>query len=384
MTKPWSKKEKSRVAKRLYDVCKRGAVNELSDLLTPLPSDKISLLLHSSNMAGGDDSGGHLSCLHAAASANQPAVVDFLLTHYYEYLFTDARQDYARTPLHEAALAGHPDVAAVLVRHGALVSAHTTRGRTPLMYASRGGHVAVVALLLDAGAHVDDQSETGITALYEAAKHGRRDAALLLVRRGANVNLGSQTQHMPLHVAISEGHLDVAECLIEAGADTAAADAMGVTVWHEAAGLGTVAMALLLRHNVPLGDKDVDVVLARHPFHYAAVEGHAAFCAALLAAHMVDVNMQDRDGCTALYYASANGHADVLRVLLGADADPNVASTRRTALHCAVMWQRDECVRLLLAHGAATETLDKDGRSPRETAAAFPAIAALFDKRTVE
>ncbi|CAK4086099.1 unnamed protein product [Aphanomyces euteiches] len=366
----WSKREKSRITKRIQTLCKTGPLNALVNALEPLSVDEASTVLRS-------QANEHLSCLHIAAASNQPLIVDYLLT-LYACLVPDARQDYARTPLHEAALHGHPEIVTVLLRHGALVSAHTTRGRTPLMYAARGGHTGVMTQLLTAGAGVDDQSETGITALYEAAKHGRLEALDLLIAHGAKLDLGSNTKHTPLHVSIGEGHLDVAERLIEAGASTSVQDAMGVSIWHEAAGVGTSALTLLRKHGVPLHDDHVDVVLARHPFHYAAVEGHAEFCAALLDAKMVDVNLQDIDGCTAVYYAAANGHVEVLRVLLEAGADPNIMSIRRSPLHCAVMWKREECVRMLIAHGALVDAKDKDGKTPQDIAHDNCAIAALL------
>ncbi|KAF0757388.1 hypothetical protein AaE_004287 [Aphanomyces astaci] len=337
MEKAWSRKEKARVQKHLQTLCKNGPVDDLTALLSSLSEDKVTTLLQAPS--GGSD---HLSCLHLAAAANQPSVVEYLLTKH-AFLFPDVRKDYARTPLHEASLHGHAAVVAVLLRHDAL-------------------------------------SETGLTALYEAAKHGRVGAIdILLAHPHVDINLGSHTKHTPLHIAIGEGHLDAAERLIQGGADTTVQDGMGVTLWHEAAGVeGVAAMDLLVHYHIPLHDDHVDVVLARHPFHYAAVEGHAAFCAALLAANMVDVNLQDVDGCTGLYYASANGHANVLKVLLDANADVNLASVRRTPLHCAVMWERSECVRLLLAHGASTTALDKDNRTAEEMAQAFPDVAALF------
>ncbi|EGB04043.1 hypothetical protein AURANDRAFT_8035, partial [Aureococcus anophagefferens] len=66
-----------------------------------------------------------------------------------------------------------------------------------------------------------------------------------------------------------------------------------------------------------------------------------------------EVDAQDATQCTGLHYAAANGHVDVVRVLIGANAslearDANKESPLIAACH------RGEChgVSVLLAHGA--------------------------------
>ncbi|TYZ62460.1 hypothetical protein PybrP1_005581 [[Pythium] brassicae (nom. inval.)] len=283
------------------------------------------------------------------------------------------RKAYARTPLHEAAMNGHADVCRLLVHDGGLlVDCHTTRGRTPLMYAVKGNHEAAARVLLDeCGANVNEQNEMGVTPVYLASQEGLAPLVALLVARGADVNVCNRTRHSPLHEAVAGGHVAVAALLLAHGAAAHAVDAMGVTIWHEAAGNGAVALLeLLVDHGVALPSGQVDKVMARHPFHYAAVEGRAAFVRALLARRLVDVNLVDADGCSAVYYAAANGHADVLRELLARGADPNVASVRRAPLHCATEWRRAECVALLLAHGARADEVDTSGSTALDIARA--------------
>ncbi|KAF4316448.1 hypothetical protein BBO99_00006171 [Phytophthora kernoviae] len=201
----------------------------------------------------------------------------------------------------------------------------------------------------------------------------------------ANVNLCNRTNHAPLHEAVAGGFTDVVEYLLLNGADKYVVDKMGVTVWHEAAGNGSVEMLeLLVRYDVSLhldGQEQVDKVMARHPFHYAAVEGRDSFVKALLEKKLVDVNFVDADGCTAIYYAAANGHVDVMQVLLSFDGDPNIASIRRSPLHCAVEWHRVECVELLIQHSASHDSTDKNGLTPSEAAAqkGFPDLVELLE-----
>lgn len=330
------------------------------------------------------------TALHLAASEGHGEMVRKLMQlGAGEIHLSGGRRKYAKTPLHDAAMNGHLDVCRALVDFGFLVDCHTTRGRTPLMYAVKGNHVDVVRYFVEeCGANVDEQNEMGVTPVYIASQDGLETIVELLVKNGANVNLNNRTRHAPLHEAIAGGHLAVAEFLLNNGADKHAVDAMGVTIWHEAAGNGDVALLeLLVKHDVSLQRADgqgqqVDNVMARHPFHYAAVEGKTEFVKAMLSQQLADVNLVDADGCSAIYYAAANGHEQVLRVLLENGGDANVASIRRTPLHCASEWRRVECVKLLLAHGARVDVKDKSGLTPLEVARekGFDELAGVLAK----
>ncbi|GMF64605.1 unnamed protein product [Phytophthora lilii] len=330
------------------------------------------------------------TALHLAASEGHCEMVHLLLQMGAgEVHLGGGRKKYARTPLHEAAINGHFQVCRLLVDFGLLVDCHTTRGRTPLMYAVKGNFVELARYFVkEAGANVNEQNEMGVTAVYIACQDGHEDMVKFLVQEAqADVNLSNRTNHAPLHEAVAGGFTVVVDFLLRNGADKYVVDKMGVTVWHEAAGNGSVEMLeLLVQHGVslhPNGQEQVDKVMARHPFHYAAVEGKASFVKALLEKKLVDVNFVDVDNCTALYYAAANGHSDVMQVLLHFGGDPNIVSIRRSPLHCAVEWHRVECVKLLVQHGAALDATDKDGLTPAEVAVqkAFLDLEVLLQGR---
>ncbi|CAI5732813.1 unnamed protein product [Peronospora farinosa] len=315
------------------------------------------------------------TALHLAASEGHCEMVQMLLQlGAGEFHLAGGRKKYARTPLHEAAINGHLDVCRMLVNFGLLVDCHTTRGRTPLMYAVKGNYVDLARyFVIEAGANVNEQNEMGVTAVYIACQNRHEEMVKFLVQEAnADVNLSNRTNHAPLHEAVAGGFTGIVDFMLRNGADKYVVDKMGVTVWHEAAGNGSADMLeLLVEHDVslhPNGQEQVDKVMARHPFHYAAVEGKPTFVQLLLEKKLVDVNIIDIDGCTAVYYAAANGHTDVLQVLLHFGGDPNIVSIRRSPLHCAVEWHRIECVKLLLEHGAALDATDKDGLTPTKVA----------------
>lgn len=372
--------------RRLLALTKAGDLAALSALLqeppAPSPAELRELLQRSQDHNGS-------TALHlAAAEGHAPVVAELLRLGAGEPHLAGGRRRYARTPLHEAAIHGRLDVCRLLVAAGLLVDCHTTRGRTPLMYAVSGGFEDVARFLaVDCGANADEQNEMGVTPLYLAAQDGNEDMVRLLVlETRADVNRSNRTRHSPLHEAVAGGFASVAAFLMDHGADRHAVDAMGVTVWHEAAGNGAVELLeLLVKYDVslhPAGRELVDKVMARHPFHYAAVEGKAEFVRAMLERRLVDVDLVDADSCTALYYAAANGHARVLETLLEFGADPNLASLRRSPLHCAVEWHRVDCVEILVRHGAAVGARDKDGLTPVDSARGkgFEDLVALLEQ----
>ena len=78
----------------------------------------------------------------------------------------NARTKYGWTPLHDAVLAAHGDLAEILIDNEANVNAPTDNGVTPLHVAVFRGHEKLVNLLIANGAHVNAKDTEGRTALY--------------------------------------------------------------------------------------------------------------------------------------------------------------------------------------------------------------------------
>ncbi|KAG7396186.1 hypothetical protein PHYBOEH_002627 [Phytophthora boehmeriae] len=382
----WKDNKRLDRGSRLLQYAKTGDCSALQQLLQEPDSSDAETQDNSAFLQLTQDHNGS-TALHLATSVGRCEMVRLLLQlGAGEVHLGGGRKKYARTPLHEAAINGHLEISRLLVDFGLLVDCHTTRGRTPLMYAVKGNFVDLARFfVLEAGANVDEQNEMGVTAMYIACQDGHEEMVKFLVEEAhANVNLCNRTNHAPLHEAVAGGFTAVVEYLLLNGADKYVVDKMGVTVWHEAAGHGSVEMLeLLVRYDVSLhldGQEQVDKVMARHPFHYAAVEGKASFVKALLEKKLVDVDFVDADGCTSIYYAAANGHVDVLQVLLSFGGDPNIASIRRSPLHCAAEWHRVECVKLLIQYGASRDATDKDNLTASEVATqnGFPDLVELL------
>ena len=92
--------------------------------------------------------------------------------------------------------------------------------------------------------------------------------------------------------------------------------------------------------------------------------------AELLLDHGADINATTDNGYTPLTSACANGHTSITRLLLDRDCS-NVNAVDDdgvTALHKACWEGSTECVKELLAHGADTSIKNKDGETPLDIA----------------
>jgi truncated hemoglobin YjbI/ankyrin repeat protein len=132
-----------------------------------------------------------------------------------------------QTLLHEAALAGDAELAAVLIRSGANPDAREAEGHTPLYRASTGD---VARVLLAAGATADVASgPTRGTPLHKAARRGYVSAAEALLAHGATIDARDAKGQTPLRRAVNCRQLRIVRLLVRRGADPHAADRRWVT-----------------------------------------------------------------------------------------------------------------------------------------------------------
>jgi truncated hemoglobin YjbI len=132
-----------------------------------------------------------------------------------------------QTLLHDAALVGEAELAALLIQLGADPDAKEAEGHTPLYRASTGD---VARMLLAAGATADVASgPTGGTALHQAARRGYVSVAQALLDHDATIDARDAKEQTPLRRAVNCRQLDIIRLLVRHGADPHAADRRGVT-----------------------------------------------------------------------------------------------------------------------------------------------------------
>jgi ankyrin repeat protein len=233
--------------------------------------------------------------------------------------------------------------AVCLLGVGVLVTVARASADGPLTKAVRAGDVAAVRALVKSGTDVDIRSGDGSTPLLWAAHGSAHEIARALITAGAAVDAANDYGITPLLHASRLGDATMVELLLQAGADPTRAHPEGETPLLAAARAGSVPAARLL--------------LARG----------------------IDVNAAEKfQQTTALMWAAAEGHIDVVDLLLEAGADPNLQAhvtsltQRHNADHptggfTALMWAarsgNDALVRRLVQRGANVNLKNGDNAS---------------------
>ena len=108
----------------------------------------------------------------------------------------------------------------VLISKGVDVKARDTAGSTPLHDAAAAGHREVAELLIAKGADINAKTtnEDVTTPLHSAAFAGHKEMVELLIARGADANIRDYRGRTALDLAEQQRHTEIAEMLRKHGA----------------------------------------------------------------------------------------------------------------------------------------------------------------------
>ena len=272
------------------------------------------------------------------------------------------------TALHVSAQNGYKEIVATLLAHGADVNAQGGDNVTPLMDSVDKGHKEIVIQLLAHGADVNAKDKDGYTALIYAARGGHKDIVELLIKARVDVNEKDNDGTTALMFAVEYGNEVIVKLLIEAGADVHAKDNVECTALMRLARYASMKKLIGIDEDVAtkkvykeildmLLAKGADINAQDNKNEYttlstAACTGCRGLVEALLACG-ADVNVQDAIGSTALTVAVLEQYKDIVKILLKAGANPNLAYgledvTNLTPLWVAVLHNSKEMVEGLL------------------------------------
>ena len=284
----------------------------------------------------------YASVLQMAAEIGQPEMVKLLLGYKADPNFPAS----GRTPLHEALIESHAEIAKILIEAGgqedffsniglgkiaavqAALAADPSRasrpdgaGRMPLDYAAANSQPTIAKLLLDHGAAVVDYDLSSIKVpLHYAIKNGDIPFVELLLKAGISPNtaLGwrgeSPSADPPLHMAIRGDHREIVKLLLAYKADLKNRDTFSQMPLHCAAVLGKAEFVELLlragadvkattiRFDLPCGSGEEETPQYNTPLHFAAASGNPATIKALLAGG-ADIEARNVQGNTPLISA---------------------------------------------------------------------------------
>ncbi|XP_039581699.1 serine/threonine-protein phosphatase 6 regulatory ankyrin repeat subunit C-like, partial [Passer montanus] len=282
-----------------------------------------------------------------------------------------------KSPLHMAAIHGRFTRSQILIQNGSEIDCADKYGNTPLHVAARYGHELLISTLMTNGA------DTARTPLHYAAANGSYQCTVTLVTAGAAVNEADGKGCTALHYAaasdtyrraeahsgpseeepLKESRLKEAffclEFLLDNGADPSLRDKQGYTAVHYAAAYGNRQNLELLLEMSFNCLEDVESTVPVSPLHLAAYNGH---CEALkaLAETLVNLDVRDHKGRTALYLATERGASECVQVLTSHGASALVKERKRkwTPLHAAAANGNTDSLHLLIDSGERADITD--------------------------
>ena len=136
-------------------------------------------------------------------------------------------------------------------------------------------------------------------------------------------------------------------------------------IWKDEPNLNLVRDLIVLGANVNWQDEEN---YNSTPLHVVSIFGSVEIARMLIDAG-ADLNVQDKDGWTALHEAARNGQVEVARMLIDAGADLDVQGKwNRTPLHWAARDGEVEIAKVLLDAGARKDIRDDEGNLPYDLA----------------
>ncbi|XP_015112083.1 serine/threonine-protein phosphatase 6 regulatory ankyrin repeat subunit B [Diachasma alloeum] len=144
---------------------------------------------------------------------------------------------------------------------------------------------AVIGALLSAGGDPLQKNDRGETPLHEALEFGALNTADLLIPH-TPTGLTSRYGETPLHIASRKNYLETVEKLLKRNENPRTQDAGGNT-----------------------------------PVHLAAARGYHEVVSLLMTSNLVQLEVTNDEGLTALQVAAESGFIDTVRVLIDAGAD---------------------------------------------------------------
>ena len=252
--------------------------------------------------------------LHYASQNGHLEIVKYLISE--ENCKSSCKNCKSETPLHYASHNGHLEIITYLIEN--TNDSHepwfekNIDGNTPLHFACSNGHLNVVKYLIEEkNCNPSSENNERWTPLHFACIH--LDIVKYLIERECNPSSENRNQYTPLHGACRHGHLKVARYLIEQElCDPSCKDKDDNTPLLLACVNGELSIVQHLIEEKGCDPCYGDNVWGNTPLHEACINDHPKIVEYLLSIELVDPLTKNKNGNTALYYAS--GKFDVVKL----------------------------------------------------------------------
>ena len=268
---------------------------------------------------------------------------------------------------------------------------------TPLIVAVQSGNLDCVKVLLNYKADIEEQGESfrylvfppddmwnvskfesayTCPPLFLAAANGNLDILSYLFEQGGNVNASSSSEYAdpwslpsefddylpiwrtPLIVALTNGHNDAFTFLIDKGADVNLQVHRGYTALHHAVESKNFDAVSCFLHNG--ADSNLFTSISKQTPLMLACQSHNMDAINFLLNKGAEVNLQDKDGKSALHFASS----DICYWLIQNLADVNMCDNHNcTPLMQASSKSDVKKVAMLIENGAKVDLQDGNGNT---------------------
>ncbi|CAH1789185.1 unnamed protein product [Owenia fusiformis] len=256
-----------------------------------------------------------LSPIHLVASRGFSGMLQYMI-HEARCNIDLATECLRRTALHFAVLRHKVACFHRLLGEGAALNSRDTFGNTPCSYAADDGNCDILDVLIQKGAQVDVQDITLKTPLMKAARNGKLNAVKRLIAAGCALNIRDKNSDVALHFASKNGNGEIVRVLIAAGS--------GLNIQNQ---------------------------YGRTPLMEAVYYYQKDAVAALIEAGC-DINRQEtKTGDTAMHIAIKKNYTEVVDQLLQCkDVRLIPNSTGETALYDAIVYNKFDCLKLLIKY----------------------------------
>ena len=239
----------------------------------------------------------------------------------------------------------------------------------PLIEAVKERDQEAARELLQGDVDVNLSQADGATALAWASYWDDLETADLLIRAGADANIANEHGVTPLSLACTNRSALMVETLLNAGADPNIAQWYGETPLMSCARTGNVsAVGLLLDHAADVNLRETE--RGQTALMWAAAERHSEVVRALIE-RGADVNARTQSGFTPLMFAAQNNDLESARLLVESGAEINAVTPKYdNALTVASASRAEEVAIFLLEEGADPNAEDRYGITPLHYAVA--------------